>query len=131
MPEMNDSLLSRKVINMVAKYANCKPEQISIETRIGEDLCIVGDDADELLTDFAEEFTVDMSGIDFNDYFPGESTANMHYYVTGIAKSKYQNTFLNFIRNLDAKFWKMFASRTDYETITIGELVNAANKGKW
>lgn len=128
---MSDRDLSTEVKNLVAKHALCQPEELSTDTRIGEDLRIVGDDADELLTEFSAIFDVDMSNMDFGNYFPSEATANMHYYLSETAKSKYRNPVVLTFRFLEAKFWRLFAKQLSYQTITIGELVNAASNGKW
>ncbi len=128
---MNAHDLSSEVKALVAKHALCQPEILSIETRLGEDLRIIGDDADELLTEFSSTFHVDMSEMDFNTYFPSEASANMNYYLLAIAKSKYNNSIILAIRSLEAKFWRLFANQFSYQTITIGKLVKAANNHKW
>ena len=119
------------VKSLVAKQALCSPEQLSADTRLGEDLGIVGDDAEELLSEFSLEFNVDMSALDFKLYFPSEASANMNFYLTTIAKSKYNNPLVNAVRFLESKFWKVFARQTDYITITIHDLLKIAQSRKW
>lgn len=128
---MSSDLIVIQIIKLVAKHALCQPTKLSTDTRIGEDLRIVGDDADELLTEFAVEFNVDMSNMDFVRYFPSEASSDMHYYLTATAESKYQNPIVNTIRFLEAKFWLLFAKNTIYQTLTIGDLVKAGSKGRW
>ena len=128
---MSTDIIVNQIIKLVAKHALCQPTELSINTRLGEDLCIVGDDADELLTEFSTEFNVDMSEMDFVRYFPSEASSDMHYYLTAVAKSRYQNLIVSTIRFLEAKFWRLFAKNTIYQTLTIADLVKAESKGKW
>ncbi|GAB0154350.1 hypothetical protein MnBA_37500 [Marinobacterium sp. BA1] len=127
---MNNSELTNHILRLVAKHALCQSDRLSITTKIGEDLRIVGDDADELLAEFSSEFNVDMYNIDFETYFPCEATANMHFYLSAIAKSKYQNPLVLAIRYLEAKFWRLFASKTSYQKLTIEDLVKIASRGR-
>ena len=131
MPVANDNLVIAQIINLVSKHALCQPEQLSIETRIGEDLRIVGDDAHELLAEFSTEFAIDMSSIKFEDYFPEEASSNMHYYLTAVAQGKYQNPIVDIIRFVEATFWRLFAKEKNFKTLTIGHLVNVASNGRW
>lgn len=128
---MNDKFLEDKVIKFVASNALCSPEQITVKTRIGEDLRIVGDDADELLCEFSEIFDVDMSELDFTRYFPDEASFNMHYYLTGLSKCNYKHKAILTIRRLESRFWRLFANKTNYDTMLVGDLVRAASEGKW
>ncbi|EON92525.1 hypothetical protein MARLIPOL_07229 [Marinobacter lipolyticus SM19] len=127
---MNSDELTNQILKLVAKHALCQPDQISTATKIGEELRIVGDDADELLTDFSSEFNVDISDLDFDKYFPCEATANMHFYLSAIAISKHQNPMVLAFRYFESKFWRLFASKTKYQTLTVDDLVNIANRGK-
>jgi len=131
MPVMNDSQLTDQVINLIAKHALCKPEKLSVDTRLGEDLRIVGDDAGELLTEFSTTFNVDMSNMDFDNYFPSEATADMHYYLAQLAKNNCINPVMASIKGLEVKFWRLFSKKKKYQTLTIEDLMNIVNNGKW
>lgn len=124
-------LLSSKVIKLVAEQALCRPEDVNVETRIGEDLHIIGDDACELLSEFAERFSVDMSEMNFSTYFPDEATSDMNFYLTTVTQSKRNNIVLNFFRFLESKFWRVFAKKIQYQSITVHDLIEAAAIGKW
>ncbi len=129
-PSDKTKLLSSKVIELIAEYALCRPEKLTTETRIGEDLYIVGDDACELLSEFAEKFAVDMSSMNYSTYFPEEVTFDMYYYLA-IAKKNRGNPALKFIRFLESRFWRLFAKNRQYQSLAIHDLINAAEIGKW
>lgn len=128
---MRDDALVEQVIQLVAKHALIQSTNLSIDTKIGEDLRVAGDDADELLTEFAAVFGVDMSGMDFATYFPEEASSEMHYYLTTIAKKKYNSPVTNTVRFLESSFWRLFAKKEEYKTLTIGDLVRVASNRKW
>jgi hypothetical protein len=120
-----------RIKELVAKHALCPVETLSAKTRLGEDLKIVGDDADEFLEEFARSFNVDMSGMVFNDYFPDEATADMHYYLTAIARSSDHSGLLKSAKLLESRIWGMFAKRTLFKTLTIEDLLLAVQRGQW
>jgi hypothetical protein len=63
---------ARQIIEMVARKAGVRANAVSLETKLLHDLGIDGDDAEEFLTDFAHEFSVDMTGFSFMDHFGAE-----------------------------------------------------------
>jgi hypothetical protein len=120
-----------QIKELVAKHALCPIDALSTETRLGEDLKIIGDDAEEFLKEFAAQFNVDMSGMVFSDYFPEEGTSEMHYYLTAIARGGNQNELLRSLKLLESKFWGMFTEKTFFKTVTIEKLLLAVRRGKW
>lgn len=69
---MLDSDLEQRIIRVVAAQSGVDPTRITASTWLLHDLNIDGDDAEELLCDFAEVFQVDMAGFDFCRYFREE-----------------------------------------------------------
>ncbi len=61
-----------QVRDLVARKAGIAPESIRPTTRLFHDLGIYGDDADELIEDFARVFAVDVSTFPFSAYFDHE-----------------------------------------------------------
>lgn|SRR3990167_1269218 len=108
---------------------NYKGELI-MGTRIGEDLRLIGDDADEFLDKFSKEFDVDLSELPFNEYFPGEGSASMHFY-TGRQMADSGNPVLLLLRRLDSLIWGLFARRGSFKTMTVQDLYESARAGKW
>ena len=92
---------------------------------------LIGDDADELLTEFRDKFNIDMSEFFFERYFPGEVSPEMHLYYSKKAIKKYQNPIIRVIYYLDAKFWGLFAPKVDYQIMIISDLIECAKRGKW
>jgi acyl carrier protein len=60
------------VIWFIAQKVGVRQEQVNPETRIAEDLGVDGDDAEELMDEFAESFNVDLSAFRFEEHFGGE-----------------------------------------------------------
>lgn len=76
-------------------------------TRIYEDLSVDGDDAFELLKSFEQEFNVDMTDFEYNNYFASEGID-----IIGV--------FIN-----------LFKKKKKLYPLTLGDLELAAIEGKW
>ena len=63
----------QRVIELVAEQTGVSPSRITAATRIGEDLGVDGDDASDLLTEFASRFHVDLAGFQCSLPEPGGS----------------------------------------------------------
>jgi len=105
-------------------------DELTMGTRIGEDLRLIGDDADEFLEKFSKEFSVDLSGFPFSDYFPVEGSASMHFYA-GRQMSSPKNPALSLLRKLDSLIWGLFSRRRSFKTLTVHDLYEFARTGKW
>ncbi len=104
--------------------------ELTMGTRIGEDLRLIGDDADEFLDKFSKEFAVDLSEFPFSDYFPDEGSASMHFY-TGRQMNRPKKPALSLLRKLDSLVWGLFARRHSFKTLTVQNLYECARTGKW
>ena len=71
MPSASASF-DEKILRLVAKKTGLQFEKLTMESRLLQDLGVDGDDADELLTVFAEEFHVDMTSFRFSKHFRSE-----------------------------------------------------------
>lgn len=87
---------------------------IEISTRLLEDLKLAGDEAEEFLKEVQNRFDVSFERLEFSDYFPDEATASMYYALARFSIEKI--------------FWKMFAGKTDYKTLTLADLVCLADR---
>ena len=129
--------MSREEINFnqirdfVSKQTFTSKDTLTPKTRLGDDLRVVGDDADEFLVEFSKQFDVNLSNFIFNDYFPDEVSPEMHYYLCCIAQKKSSNIIVEFIRKLEGKFWKVFSKKNSFKTITLEKLLFIARKGEW
>lgn len=112
---------------LVKKHSLRPSLVITDKTRLGEDLHIIGDDAEELLSEFSSHFDIDLSNFDFDNYFPREASSEMHYYSSAIAEYKYGFFPLNLYRFINSFFWGMFSQRKEFKTITVGDLRNMIN----
>jgi len=75
------------VVDLIHRHRNEPRHKISLDTELGDDLLIDGDDARDLLVDFAKEFEVDIRNFDFDAYFGPEAGFNpfvwLYWKVTG------------------------------------------------
>jgi hypothetical protein len=62
-----------RVIDLVAKVAGVPPSRLQPAMELEEDLGITGDDAQELIYDYAAYFQMDMTAFKFHRHFEGES----------------------------------------------------------
>jgi hypothetical protein len=83
---------------------------LSKQTDLVEDLNLVGDDADNFMGKFADEFRVEAGDFDFNDYFPAEGF-NPFATVGGLFSNKLKGKSL--------------------KPITLGMLEKAIQSGVW
>src|SRR3954470_8280058 len=68
---LNESY-EQRVIRFVAERIGRRVQEVHGESRLSEDLGIDGDDAADLLSQFAETFAVDMTHFEFSKYFRSE-----------------------------------------------------------
>ena len=61
-----------EVIRFVARQIGEPESQLSLKTRLLQDLGVAGDDADLLFASFAKRFGVDLTGLNLSDHFPCE-----------------------------------------------------------
>ena len=105
-----DPEIVRKVRELVARKTGLPEERISPEARLLHDLGVEGDDAEELLVEFCDEFRVDITDIKVSKYFSDESS---------VASS------LWFLRS------SIEARLREKEPLTVDQLVIAAQLRKW
>jgi hypothetical protein len=98
---------SDDVISFLTKVYPCG--NIHLESTLGDDMGLDGDEAYELLNEYALHFNVDMSGFVFSDYFGDE----------------YPPCSLS--RLIGSFFKKPEKTKKD---LTIGDLVEAVKRGK-
>lgn len=116
---------------LVAKHAHFPLQSITEESRLVEDLYIVGDDADELLEEISVKFCTDFSEMESSEYFPGEATAGMHYHLAMAGYMKRKSGLIKFIFRLESLFWRFFVDRKSLKTVTVRQLFVAIENGKW
>ena len=95
----------------IADFWGCPVEKLTLRTRLLEDLGLDGDDASEFLAAYAERFHVDLTGMQFDRHFGSEGASPLEL-VTALL------------------YW-LGLWRIDHVPITIGDLVQSANRGAW
>jgi len=98
-----------QIRDFVSEKLGVPKERLSPSTRLLHDLWLDGDDAADLLKDFSQQFAVDMAGIDFRRHFGSELEAGIRWVL--------QKT--------------LGAERLGYAAITLKDLLDAANHGRW
>lgn len=96
-----------------------------------EDFRIAGDDAEEFLKDFSLTLKVDISEVKFSDYFPEESSPEMHYFFALLDSKFKKSKFFRSVAYCESVLWSIFSSRRSYMTVTVGHLLDFSQKGKW
>ena len=97
--------IEARIVTLVRPFVG--RESISLATRLWQDLHIGGDDADELMTAFAEQFEVDMAGFDPMRFFPDETQA------------------------MGETWAGRFGLKNGRPTMTIGHLVEVGRRRQW
>jgi hypothetical protein len=105
MPEVS----FEQVRDFVSGKLSVPKERLSPSTRLLHDLWLDGDDAAGLLKDFAVQFSVDMAGLDFRRHFGSEMEAGIRWVLHKT----------------------LGAERLGYAAITLKDLLDAANLGRW
>ena len=103
--------------------------KITRDMRIVHDLSINGDDADLMFEDIINEFGTNFEEFNYGDYFASEASADMFCMFYSEDKSKF---FLLKIAHLFLYAGaKIFSSGKEYKTLTVGQLYDAIESGKW
>lgn len=71
----NSELVQAQVVRFLAEITGTEPEAIMPDTLVNQELGVDGDDAMELLSAYAREFSVDISQLDYHAYFGPEQGA--------------------------------------------------------
>ncbi|RNL68615.1 DUF1493 family protein [Sinomicrobium pectinilyticum] len=106
---MNSKIIE-EIVALIPEIFHPKKREITRDLELEEDLGITGDDADEILSIFAERFNVDIKEFNSKDYFLEEGVD-----LIGALKSWL----------LGSKIKKEGRKR-----LTIGDLEEAVKKGK-
>jgi acyl carrier protein len=109
-----------RVRGLVSGQSGVPQEEITLETRLVEDLGLDGDDGHELLEAFADEFGVDMSGMAPLNYFDDEPPM---FYSTALipAVARFSPRFAAYVRR----------STRGRRSLTVRSLVASARAQRW
>ena len=124
------SEIENKVFEIAKEHSNIKNVILSKETRIAEDLSLLGDDAEEFLEAVMQQYKMDVSGFNFSNYFPYEGTSNLHYYSSQLSWERTNSIALKVLHKIEASFWHCFSDVKDYRTLTLGDLISSIPHGK-
>lgn len=110
MTAMNDELYGRVKAFVVEHAIWASEEELTPDTRILHDLGIDGDDGDELLEAFCEEFEIqNMSEIDYSAYFGPEGGGLFFFlYYLVFKRDKFllvPITLRDLVKSAEAKRW--------------------------
>jgi len=105
---MGDNLLRTSVIAYVCEMTSYDAGSVTEEARLGADLGVDGDDAIDLFEGFARKFSVDLSSLNLSDHFGPDAGPSP---------------------------WTLLRSALQKDVprheITVGRLIEAAQKGRW
>lgn len=109
--------MEKEVLNFIAQHEGVDAQKISQQTLLFDDLDIDGDDAVDLISEFSEKFSVDLSGFDYKRYFGEEGLPIWFLIYWGILLIK-------------RIFGKSPHEAAGLEPFPISKLVTAAEVGK-
>jgi acyl carrier protein len=110
---MLDDDLEKWIIKLIVDVTGINPDRISLESCLNHDLGIDGDDAAELLSEYAAAFGVDMSGFHFSKYFQGEPHL-FNWWVPGPIAKLSPVTVRDLVEAARQKKWRGDGGRRDY-----------------
>ncbi len=126
------TILFDDMCEFISEYLSIDKHDLKESTRIGEDLLIVGDDAEEFLDAFSKKFNVDFSELEFNNYFPSEASSAMHCYLSKHgSKSKNKIRVLQMLDKIEEKVWGFFSGKTSFNTLTLEQMHETIKQQKW
>ena len=96
-------------------------EQITLESRICDDLGVAGDDGYELLEAFADEFGIDISGVVHTNYFGNESMVQGCYSSLIPVAAAINPPFAEHVRH----------AVRGLRVLTVRDMVRSAREGRW
>ncbi len=126
---MNPRLI-KEVKELVSLHSGVRIDSFDLKSKLGEDLGVVGDDADELFSDLSTKFEVNLNGFCIDDYFPSEASADMYCYLATKVNNR-RNLISNLLNVLSISFWKLFSSNKIFKSISVEDLVNLAETKEW
>lgn len=101
------SKVEENVIELVVRLTGANVSQVFVETSLREDLGVDGDDAIELIQQFAIIFGVDISMFRYAEYFGSEAPMSI------------------------STIWNaLFKKGSRFRKLTVGDLVDAALSGR-
>ena len=98
----------KKVVAFLQDVLEVSAGKVMPWSRIGQDLGVDGEDAEELLSLFSSHFNVDISGFHIGDYFGAEAGINPPL----------------------AFMLRIFGNARPHKTLKVSDLVEAVKKGR-
>ncbi|MGD9859229.1 DUF1493 family protein [Marinobacterium iners] len=106
----NKESMGKRIILFLSKSLSVKEEDINLGSRIFHDLGVDGDDAKELMDNYANEFNVSLDGFNFNQCFGPENSISMI------------ELFLSFFKRIDQE---------NIKELRVEDLIDAAESGSF
>lgn len=106
---MIQNTLNSKLEFLLKRYSSKKQSDYTLEDSLYHDLGIFGDDADEFFDEYSKMFNVNVSNLNLNTYFPGET-----------------DPLLNIVKKL---FGRRLGTDKVYSRISIQDLIVGINSG--
>lgn len=126
---MKKDVSLKELSEIVLLHGEVKNIEVTDNIKIGEDLLIIGDDADEMILDLNREYGTDFSNLNLSEYFPSECSADMFCYE--YENTKYRHKLSRLLDYPLYIFWNLFKSKKQYKTMTLGDLLKAVKEEKW
>lgn len=89
-----------EVISFICEFLSCNADKVDLDTRVGEDLGVYGNDGIDLLNEYAKRFIVDITDFPSEKYFGEESSFNPFYFIYRIFVKETEELRTLYIRDL-------------------------------
>jgi hypothetical protein len=107
---MHAGSVFEQIVALISRRTGIPAAEVRLNARLLHDLGITGDDAEELLDEFAGLFEVDMEEFSFDEYFTDEPSVLHLCWVLGVKKRP---------------IWE------NKKELTVSELLEAARRRRW
>jgi hypothetical protein len=97
--------MEREIIEFVAAETGVAAKKITVKTSLFSDLGIAGDDGRELIENFANIFSVDITGFDSSAYFGKEGGNPLMLFVPNLRPKVLPLTIEDLVRSAERKVW--------------------------
>lgn len=104
----------KEISQLIHNHIGYPIEQISLSSRLTEDIGFDGDDAWRFIEEFAIKYDVDMQDFEFYDYFGPDIASEISYFLWRLEMRFRQGKWLEHDK-----------------VVTVKKLVNAARQRRW
>jgi acyl carrier protein len=88
----NKDIVYYQVVDFLSKYLNKPKKNIHLENSLFHDFGVDGDDAVELIQEYASQFNVSLEGFNISEFFGPEISSPIQMIIEIFTKNSFRNT---------------------------------------